>query len=117
MSKFGCISLFPMIKFSEFKYISIKDKAEPITKVPPKRTQYWTATSDAKPKLAISYPVAITTVKAGENIICVDQASAFAVAKWFPNSFYEGPHNGGTEGYYPHYHTGKHGPPHIWFYP
>ncbi len=91
-----------------------KEKAEPITKVPPKQNKYWTATKDAKPILEISYPTAVATVKAGRNII---QPSAYAVAKWFPNSFYEGPHDGGAEEYYPHYHINeRHGPPHIWFY-
>ena len=91
------------------------DKVDAIPKVPPKPTQYWSATSNANKILPLSYPKAIATVKIGGNIICIDKARAFAVAKWFPGSYLEGPHGG--EGYYSHYHiSSKHGPPHIWFY-
>lgn len=99
------------------KTISIpQEKIDTMLKVPPRSPQYWTADKNAIQGTALTYTEAVARVKAGGNIICVDQIRAFAVAKWFPNSFYEGPHGGGKEGYYPHYHINKHGAPHIWFY-
>lgn len=84
--------------------------------MPPKSTQYWMADSNAIPGKSLTYSQAIARVKAGGNIICIDQMRAFAVAKWFPESFLDNPH--GKNGYYPHYHVNKkHGNPHIWFYP
>ena len=92
-----------------------KEKVEPITKAPPKPKQYWTATSDAKPITEISYTKALSTVKAGGNIICINYNSALAVAKWFPKSYVDEPH--GEKGYYYHFHIDKnHEAPHIWFF-
>ena len=93
------------------------ERVDIIPKAPKRQTQYWTANKNAVPGNSLTYTQALARVKAGGNIIALNRNCALAIAKWFPNSFYELPHGGGKPGYYPHYHIGKHGDPHIWFYP
>lgn len=100
-----------------------KEKAKPITKDPPKKTEYWAADKYANKQEELTYFGAQMRVEKGGNIIAVNQLSAYKIAVLYPKRRLEiDKGKEGVAGYYWHYHISRgydrsniHGAPHIWF--